>query len=65
MGDFKELGGRDDLLYVCQSSSPANGYLFNGLMIKSSQWWEQKLYIARLHEFTLIKADLAAVNLSP
>lgn len=35
-GDVKGFRGRDDLLCVPQSSSPAACYLFTGLMIKST-----------------------------
>lgn len=36
-GDFRELGGRDDLLYMYESPSPAAWYSLSGLMIKCSQ----------------------------
>lgn len=35
--DLKDLGGRDYLSCVCESSSPAAWYLLSGVMIKCSQ----------------------------
>lgn len=53
------------MLCVYRSSSPEAWYLLNGLMIKCPQWCEQKLHVAQLHGFALMKTDLATATLSP